>query len=169
MPCTMYGDMYTRRIALALLAAALLRAQNTEPSFQIVGAVKQPLTLTAADLGRMPRATVRTNAKGVETVYEGVWLHELLSKAGVPQASEMRGNALTSYVLASAHDGYQALFALVEFDPAFQDSQVLIADTINGKPLTEPQDRFRLVAPMDKRPSRSVRQLAKLEVVSLAK
>ena len=49
------------------------------------------------------RATVKTMSNGMETVYEGVWLHEVLKKAGVPQGSELRGKALAGYVLAQAH------------------------------------------------------------------
>ena len=82
-----------RRLALAFLAAAILAAQDSPPSLQVTGAVKQPLTLTADDLAKMPRATVRTTNNGMETVYDGVWLHEILKRAGVPLGSELRGKA----------------------------------------------------------------------------
>ena len=89
--------MDTRRsLVLGFFAAGLLPAQNTQPSIQITGAVKQPLTLSADDLAKMPRASVRTTSNGMETVYEGVWLHEVLKRAGVPQGSELRGKALAS-------------------------------------------------------------------------
>jgi len=67
----------------------LLPAQDAQPTIQVTGAVKQPLTLSADDLAKMPRASVRTTNNGMETVYEGVWLHEVLKKAGVPQGSEL--------------------------------------------------------------------------------
>lgn len=70
----------------------------------------------------------------METVYEGVWLHEVLKRAGVPQGSELRGKALSSYVVAQAQDGYQVVFSLGELDPAFIDNEILLADTANGKP-----------------------------------
>ena len=162
--------MYTRRtLVWGSLAAALLCAQDTQPSIQVTGAVKQPLTLTADDLAKMPRAMVRTTSNGMETVYEGVWLHEVLKKAGVPQGGELRGKALASYVLAEAQDGYQVVFSLGELDPAFIDNEILLADTANGKPLFGAQGRFRLVAPKDKPGARSVRMLTKLEVVQLRK
>src|ERR1700683_5019897 len=98
--------MYTRRcMVFGLLIAALLAAQdaqqNSQPSLQVTGAVKQPLTLTADDLAKMPRATVRTTNNGMETVYEGVWLYEILKRAGAPQGTELRGKALAGYVLAA--------------------------------------------------------------------
>src|ERR1700730_12366226 len=160
--------MYKRRLILALLSAALLPAQDT-PTLQITGAVKQPLTLTADDMAKMPRATLKTTNNGMETAYEGVWLHEILKRAGVPQGSELRGKALAGYVLAEAQDGYQVLFSLAELDPAFIDNEILLADTANGKPLFGAQGRFRLVVPKDKPGARSVRMLTKLEVVQLRK
>ena len=162
--------MYTRRwLVLGILGAALLPAQNGPPSVQIAGAVKQALTLSADDLAKMPRASVRTTNNGMETVYEGVWLHDVLNRAGVPQGSELRGKALTTYVLAEAQDGYQVVFSLAELDPAFVDNEVLLADTANGKPLFGAQGRFRLVVPKDKPGARSVRMLTRIEVVQVRK
>jgi DMSO/TMAO reductase YedYZ molybdopterin-dependent catalytic subunit len=162
--------MYTRRsLALAALLGGFLYGQDAAPSIQVTGAVKQALTLTAEDLAKMPRATVRTMNNGMETVYEGVWLHDVLKMAGVPQGSELRGKALAGYFLAEAQDGYQVVFSLGELDPAFIDNEILLADTANGKPLFGAQGRFRLVVPKDKPGARSVRMLTKLEVVQLRK
>ncbi|HVT94669.1 MAG TPA: molybdopterin-dependent oxidoreductase [Bryobacteraceae bacterium] len=162
--------MYTRRcFALGLLAAGFLAAQESQPVIQVKGDVKQALTLSAADLAKMPRASVTTARNGMETVYEGVWLHDVLKRAGAPQGSELRGKALAGYVLAKAEDGYQVVFSLGELDPAFIDNQILLADTANGKPLFGAQGRFRLVVPKDKPGARSVRMLTELEVVQLRK
>jgi DMSO/TMAO reductase YedYZ molybdopterin-dependent catalytic subunit len=167
--------MYTRRwlvlagLTAELFGAAISTAQDAQPSIQITGDVKQALTLSADDLAKMPRASVRTTNNGMETVYEGVWLHEVLKKAGVPQGGELRGKALAGYVLAEAQDGYQVVFSLGELDPAFIDNEILLADTANGKPLFGAQGRFRLVVPKDKPGARSVRMLTKLEVVQLRK
>lgn len=163
--------LYTRRLLCLglLLALGSLCAQETTTSVQVTGAVKQPLTLTADDLAKMPRATVKTTSSGMDTVYEGVWLHEVLKRAGAPQGSTLRGKALAGYMLAEASDGYQVVFSLAELDPAFIDNEILLADTANGKPLFGAQGRFRLVVPKDKPGARSVRMLTKLEVVQLRK
>jgi len=162
--------MYSRRRLLtALFVAALLSAQDAPPSIQITGAVKNALTLTVDDLAKMPRASVRTMSNGMETVYEGVWVHEALKRAGVPQGSDLRGKALASYVLAEGQDGYQVVFSLAELDPAFIDNEILLADTANGKPLFGAQGRFRLVVPKDKVGARSIRMLTRLEVVQVRK
>jgi DMSO/TMAO reductase YedYZ molybdopterin-dependent catalytic subunit len=162
--------MYTRRcLFLGLIAAGLLPAQDSQPTLQVTGAVKQALTLSADDLAKMPRATVKTTSGGMETVYDGVWLHEILKKAGVPLGSELRGKALSSYVIAEAQDGYQVVFSLGELDPSFIDNEILLADTANGKPLFGAQGRFRLVVPKDKPGARSIRMLTKIEVVQVRK
>ena len=133
------------------------------------GDVKQPLTLTASDLAAMPRAEAITDNNGIQTTYEGVWLSDVLKKAGVPLGPGLRGAALAGYVLASASDGYQVLFSIGELDPDMTDGQFLLADTANGKPLFGENGAFRLVIPKDKRGARSVRLLTKIEVVQLRK
>src|SRR5262245_40433363 len=93
--------------AFLIYTGVAAEAQQSATSVAVTGSVATPLTLTAAELVQMPRATVTTNNGGIETRYEGVWLHEILKKAGVPLGEQLRGKALTTYVLAEAQDGYQ--------------------------------------------------------------
>jgi len=125
----------------------LLPAQDAQPTILVTGAVKRALTLSADDLAKMPHATVRTTNNEMETVDEGVWLHEVLKEEGVPHGGELRGKALASYVLAQAGDEYQVVFSLGELDPSFIDNEILLADTANGKPLLGAQGPFRPVVP----------------------
>ncbi len=162
--------MSTHRLLLAVFFIVVVApSQSAAPAIQITGDIKQPLSLSAEDLGKMIRATLPTTNKGVETVYEGVWLHDILNRAGVPMGNELRGKALASYVVAEAEDGYQVVFSVAELNPAFTDSKVLLADTANGKPLVGTQGRFRLVVGTDKLGARSVRMLTRINVVRLAK
>src|SRR5262245_54873240 len=154
---------------LTVIALARVGAQEASALLQVAGDVEHPLTLSADDLSKMPRASVKTMNDGIETAYEGVWVHEILKKAGVPQGSALRGKALASYVLAEAQDGYQVVFSLAELDPGFIDNQILLADSANGKPLFGAQGRYRLVVPKDRPGARSVRMLTKLEVIRLRK
>jgi len=144
-------------------------AQESAPSISVTGSIAKPFTLTAADLAQMPRATVAMSNGGIETRYEGVWLHEILKKAGLPLGEALRGKALTTYVVAEAQDGYQVIFSLGELDPAMTEAQVLVADKANDKPLFGDNGAFRLVIPHDKRGARSVRMLTKLEIAQLRK
>lgn len=136
---------------------------------RIGGDVGTPLTLSPEELKKMPRKTLKVvnpHEKKTE-VYEGVPLEELFRRAGVPQGSNMRGAAMASYVVAEASDGYRVVFSLAELDPDFLDSEVIVADTLDGAPLGAKQGPFKIVAPHEKRPARWVRMLKSLTVVKV--
>jgi hypothetical protein len=124
--------------------------------------------LTAADLDALPRATASISGNGMTTTYEGVWVSDVLKKAGVPIGS-LRGASLSTYVIASASDGYQVLFSIAELDPEMTEGKVLLADKANGQSLFGEQGSFRLVTPNDKRGARGIRMLTSLNVVQLKK
>ena len=84
---------------------------------------------------------------------------ELLKRAGAPVGRDLSGKAVASYVRASAKDGYQVVFSLAELDPGFTANDIIVADTVDGKPLFDYQGPFRIVAPHDKRGARSIRML----------
>ena len=133
------------------------------------GDVTKPLSLTAAEFKSLPRTKVEVRGeKGTVNVYEGVLASELLKIAGVP-LGQMRSGVVASYAIASAADGYQAVFSVAELDPGFTASQVIVADTVDGKPLPDRQGPLRLVAPQDLMGSRSVRTLRRIQIVRLAK
>jgi DMSO/TMAO reductase YedYZ molybdopterin-dependent catalytic subunit len=134
---------------------------------RIAGAVSTPLVLTVTDLKKMPRKTLSVmnpHEKKKET-YEGVLLEDLLAKAGVPQGEQLRGASMATYVIAEATDGYRVVFSLAERDSGILESEVIVADTMDGAPLSAQQGPFRLVAPPEKRPARWVRMLKSITVV----
>jgi DMSO/TMAO reductase YedYZ molybdopterin-dependent catalytic subunit len=144
-------------------------AQTPAPAAQltVAGDVTTPLSLTIADLKKMPRKTVAVmnpREKKMET-YEGVLLEDLLHRAGAMQGDQLRGLALSMYVVAEAADGYRVVFSLAELDSAFSESDVLVADTRDDAPLDATIGPLRLVAPHDKRPARWVRMLKSIKVV----
>jgi DMSO/TMAO reductase YedYZ molybdopterin-dependent catalytic subunit len=136
----------------------------------ITGDIARPLTLTPAELRTLPRSTVKvTDEDGRTLTYEGVMVDELLRRVGAPIGKELRGNALATYVIASAKDGYQVVFSIGELDPAMTTNEIMVADTVEGKPLFDYQGPLRLVSPKDKRGARSVRMLERMEIVRLKK
>jgi hypothetical protein len=155
--------MPVRRVFLALAGALVLTAQVQNASFTVNVEGKPLLTFTAADLATMPRHTVTTDQHGKQIQYEGVYMRDVLSKAGVPFGSELKGKKLSTYVLAVAHDGYAVVYTLAEMDPEFSEGDLLIADKVGG----QPQGPFRIIAPHDKKPARSLRMLERIEVVQL--
>ena len=160
-------------LALAAGHVSAARAQAPAPaqeqSFVVAGDVTQPLTVSATDLKAMPRTTVTVTEEGREIKYEGVLVGELLKRAGAPVGRDLSGKAVATYVRASAKDGYQVVFSLAEMDPGFTSNDIIVADTIDGKPLFDYQGPFRIVAPHDKRGARSIRMLQRIEVVRLVK
>jgi hypothetical protein len=91
-------------------------------------------------------------------------LVELLKTAGVKFGQDLRGPALATYLVVEAADGYRAVFALPELDPAFTDRVILLADRRDGKPLDEREGPLRIVVPGEKRAARWVRQVVALKV-----
>jgi DMSO/TMAO reductase YedYZ molybdopterin-dependent catalytic subunit len=156
-------------LAQILSAPPAMFAQNppTAAELRITGAVSTPLVLTVADLKKMPRKTfsvVNPHDKKKET-YEGVLLEDLLTKAGVPQGEQLRGASMATYVIAEAADGYRVVFSLAELDSEILESEIIVADTMDGAPLSAQQGPFRLVAPHEKRPARWVRMLKSITVI----
>jgi hypothetical protein len=76
----------------------------------------------------------------------------------------MEGAAMRDYVEATGSDKYTVVFALAELDPFFQDNQVIVADTMDGKPLDAVQGPLKLIVPQDHHPSRWVRMLVSVKV-----
>jgi DMSO/TMAO reductase YedYZ molybdopterin-dependent catalytic subunit len=165
------------RLLLLFLVGAFccsrLLAQSTSTigRLTITGDVDKPLSVTLDDLRHMPRTKLKVmnpHAKEEDT-YEGVLLTELLKRTGVPLGAQLRGAAMATYVQADASDGYRVIFSLPELDADFQDSDVIVADTMNGAALDAKTGPFRLVAPHDKRPARWVKMVQSLTVVRIPK
>jgi hypothetical protein len=96
-------------------------------------------------------------------------LRDVLEKVGAPLGKELKGKALSTYVLATARDGYAVVYTLTEMDTAFTDSEILLADRAKGQPLSAAQGPFRIVVSSDKKPARSLRMLERIDVVQLRK
>jgi DMSO/TMAO reductase YedYZ molybdopterin-dependent catalytic subunit len=123
-------------------------------------------TLNTADLKALPQKTVtyhNVHTKADET-YTGVPLTDLLAKYGAPAGDKLRGKGLSEYIVATGADGYKAVLSLAETDPAFHPGDVLVADTMDGKPIGDKDGPFRLVVTEDKRPARCVHNLVSIEL-----
>lgn len=159
-------------LALLALCAALIPAQDqpAATSLTIRGDIPAAVTLTADDLAKMPRETVTVaDQDGAKISYEGVPLREVLKRAGAPLGNQLRGKALTTYILAKAHDGYEVVFTIGEVAPEFGNASIIVADKRDGKPLFGYQGPLRLECANDKAGARSVRMLETLEIVRLQK
>ena len=124
--------------------------------------------LNRADLDALPHVKVTASEHGSPAVsFEGVTLKSVLEKAGVTFGESMKGKRLTNCLLVEAADGYRAVIALPELDPAFTDKQTVLAFLRDGKPLGEKEGPYRIVIPDEKRMARWVRQVTTLKIVDV--
>ncbi len=129
-------------------------------------APRHPETLNAVDFAAIPHKTVtyhNAHTKADE-LYAGVPLTDLLAKYGAPAGDQLRGKPLSEYIVATGADGYKAVLSLAETDPAFHAGDVIVADTMDGKPIGDNDGPFRLIVTEDKRPARCVRNPVSIEL-----
>jgi DMSO/TMAO reductase YedYZ molybdopterin-dependent catalytic subunit len=128
--------------------------QNASPAstvLKVEGEVQKPLSLSRADLDKMPQVEVKgKDHDGREHVYKGVAVADLLRQAGATLGGQLRGKNLAQYLLVQARDGYQAVFALPETDPEFTDRVILLATAKDGSPIPDAEGPFRMVVPGEK-------------------
>jgi len=154
------------RMLLFLAFAAQISAQTLEVS----GEVEKPLKLNAADLELLPHQTVdATEHSGEKAQFTGVPLYQILKSSGVPMGEQMRGPAMSLYIVVIASDGYQAVYALPELDPLANEGPVILADQKNGQPLDAATGPLRIVMPKEKRHARWIRQVVRIDVRRAAK
>lgn len=163
-----------RRRALCLglaLAAAGPAAQASEAAtVEIGGAVRQPLRLDAAALAGFPAEQQSTfeqsrSFDGVTrtTRLTGVRLAALLERAGL--AEQDRLDWRKTVVLATATDGYRAVFSWPELVNTEAGQQVILVHRRDGAPLDARDGPVALHAPGDLKPGpRHVRNLVRIEV-----
>src|SRR5208282_4317846 len=143
-----------------LLQPALLQCQQ----LTVENETGKQTQLTRADLEALPRINVAT---GTSATFQGVALGTLLAETGVGFGETLRGKRLASCLLVEAADGYRAVIALPELDPAFTDKQIILAFLKDGKPLDDKEGPYRIVIPDEKRMARWVRQVTKLKIVDV--
>jgi len=120
---------------------------------------------TAPTLASLPHLTLTVyneHAKKNET-YSGVALIDLLKPLGVPD--KPHGKEFRLYLEAEGADGYVVVYSVAEVTPDVHDGTVIVADTMDGKPLAD-DGPLKLVATGEKRPARWVRNLAAIRVLT---
>jgi hypothetical protein len=156
-------------LIIVLACPQVARGQTSAhpATLSVSGPTGQSIVLNADDLAAMPRETANVvDEKGNHIAFQGVPIIQILRRAGTPTGKELRGKQVALYVLVSASDGYHAVFALAELDPAFADRHILLVDRRDGKPLSSAEGPFRIVAPDEKRHARWVHNVTTLAVKS---
>jgi hypothetical protein len=156
---------------ILIAAVAFARAAEIRDANDVLLTVQSPiggaLAITAEQWKAFPRVNVTTvEHGGNKATFEGVAVAEVLRQAKAPLGPELGGQNLRVYVVTHASDGYAVVFALPEFDQAFSDRVILIADRRDGAALGADEGPLRLVVPGDKRQARWLRKLESITIHS---
>jgi len=149
-------------LLLALVAAPGLAQQRESlvtARVTIAGEVKRELALTVEDLRALGRRRSVVEMRG----YAGVRLIDLLEEADIRR--DARHALRRTYVVATASDGYLAVFSWGELFNTPVGAGVLVAFERDGEALRDGEGRIALVSLADERPSaRHVKWLRKIDV-----
>ncbi len=148
------------KIDLALIPAGGAQAGTL---MLVAGQEKE---LTPPAFAALPHQTlaVENGHTHAHESYSGVPLIDLLAPLGAPAGGAVKGKVLSEYIVATGSDGYKAVLALAEAEPGFHPGMILVADTLDGKPLDAKEGPFKLVVSEDTKPARSVHNLVRVEL-----
>jgi hypothetical protein len=151
--------------AIVQVAAHSEEAAKQAGSIELSAPDQKTQIITAENLRQLPRTEVEVREKdGSMSRYSGVEMAHLLDKLGVPRGEKLRGKWMQKYVVVEASDDYRAVFAIPEFDSAFTDRKIILADSRNGEPLTENAGPYQIVAPSEGRHARWVRMVTAIRI-----
>ena len=151
-------------LAAALIASPVLAAPALMGDLKVTVAGRDSVILTPSDVAALPRGKATITVKGQPVVYEGAVLHGALLKAGVVSGERLMGRYLNQVVVLRAADGFTSILSIAETDPVYRANPVILADTVNGKPLDVREGPYRVVVDGDLRPSRAPRNVVAIEV-----
>ena len=144
-----------------LMSIAVCQGQ---PALLVQGIGGKSVTLSAADLSKLPSQTVKAMDHGTAATFEGVLLADVLAKVDLPVGEKFHSTAASYYLMVEAKDGYRAVFAWAELDATFMDKSAYVVTKRDGKPLSDKDGPFQLVVPGEKRGARWVRQVTALRI-----
>jgi len=146
-----------------LLATSACLAQEAKSlvstRLEVTGLVSSALSLSVEDLRAVAKRRGQTDAGG----YGGILLSELLKEASIQE--DARHALRRTYVVATASDGYQAVFSWGELFNTPVGRGVLVAFERDGQPLREGEGRIALISTSDNRIGvRHVKWLTRIDV-----
>ena len=131
---------------------------------ELYGPSGKSLCLTKGVLAGLERGTATMVNHGAPHTYEGVVLTELLRLVDAPTGARVHAAAVKDYVVVTGADGFRAVLSLAETDASVQAHPVILADKMDGASLIAHDAPYRVVVDGDKKPSRSVYAVTRIEV-----
>jgi hypothetical protein len=153
------------------------KAATPSTTLTITGLDGTSKTISATEMMAMPQTTVTvTNGHtGKQETYGGVAVKDLLALVAPPKIVPVAGADATmktkasprmTVIVARGTDGFRVAITLCDTDPGCRSGQAIVADTLDGQPLTT-EGAFKLILSADKMPGRWVRNLDALTVKNL--
>ncbi len=154
------------RYVLALLFCRIACAIHATP-FLAVGTATTNLILTVDDFAALHHTQFQAFDPHDKKMHQfaGVAASEVLARADAPSGEKLRGQALRQIVIFRARDAYAVSFSLADFDAAYSDRTIFLADKEDGAPLSDTAGPLRLIIPGDKRAARWERMVTRIEII----
>ena len=164
--------MLKAALMLWLALAPATPATPPEAILQVSGALPRTGSLALADLAALGPVKASWVGHGEKHEVYGIPLERVLTHFGFEPGS-MAGGVSTQdkrkgwkmVVIASAPDGFQAVFSCAELFESMGATRALVIWRVDGKPLPPDRGPLRIAVLTDKEPSRSVHSVSKLLVV----
>lgn len=161
---------------LTLLTLALVAASPAPAAATVeLNHGHKKLSLDRKSLEALGTTEVTWTERGTAHKVRGVALDKVLVTAGFDKggmSKEMspaqKRAGWKKVVRVTATDGFQAIFSCAEVSPDMGSTTAVLALDVDGKPIGDDVGPFRLVVPTDKEPSRSVRNVKRIEILDLA-
>lgn len=172
--------------SLCLSSIGYVQAESckggTPSTLKLDGVVKNKVTYTLHDLKNFRldpaveytptkvTATFNTSTGPQTSTYTGILLNDLLTVATVKVNAKQKNDILRKYVVAHASDCYEAVIALGEILPKFENKKVIVAYADGeGNALPDSEGMAHLIVPGDTAGGRYVFHLARLTVHTVGK
>lgn len=159
--------MHRTTLALALLLCAAVAPAQTRAPLTITGPDGAVHTLSAAQLEALPRVSGNATAHDAKFSYDGHDLRDVLRLGGITPVDSLRGAHLRRVVIFIGSDGYSAVIALSDLDPSIGGRRAILVDREDGRALPAERGPRRIIIEGDRRPTRWVRQVVRIEVRDL--
>jgi DMSO/TMAO reductase YedYZ molybdopterin-dependent catalytic subunit len=159
----------TRANGLLVLSAS---PEATAATHSLSGELITPATISLEELRALEHETATWADKDGAHAVTRVRLDRLLLRHGFVEGGSAaspkdKHPGWRAVVIASARDGFEAVFSLGELLETLGSTRVLVVRELDGKPLPPKVGPLRLVVLTDRKPSRSLYQLNALRVVNL--
>jgi DMSO/TMAO reductase YedYZ molybdopterin-dependent catalytic subunit len=162
--------MLSRGAVMAQSGTSAASPAAAATTFTISGLVETPMTLSVADLQKLPARTVNVTFKSGSGdqahTFTGALLSDVLNQAKLKLDPKIKNDQLRFFAVVTANDGYATVISWGEIDPSFGDQPVLLAWQQDGKALTGTSGPVRLVTPGDIKGGRYVTGVVSIDVRS---